>query len=92
MFSRSWRRTWEGGNTAKHPIEAVLLLGGEVPGQGVEAFDSMTSKGLWVIQRGYFNVRLSDAEKGHIAAPREGDPERHAHQIKLSLVSGSSLS
>ena len=64
----------DGGNTAKHPIEVVPFLGGKVPGQGVEAFDIMTSIGssvvtsaylicIWVIQRGYFNGPLSDAEK-----------------------------
>ena len=52
----------DGGNTAKHPIEVVPFLGGKVPGQGVEAFDIMTSIGssvvtsaylicLWVIQK-----------------------------------------
>ena len=71
----------DGGNTAKHPIEVVQFLGGKVPGQGVKAADNMTSICLWVIQRSYFNGSLSDAEQGHIAAPREGGPERHAHQI-----------
>ena len=33
----------DGGNTAKHPIEVVPFLGGKVPGQGVEAFDIMTT-------------------------------------------------
>jgi hypothetical protein len=51
------------GNTAKHPIEVVPVLGGTVPSQGVEGFDIMTSICLWVVQRGYFNGPLSDAGK-----------------------------
>ena len=52
----------DGGNTAKHPIEVVPFLCGKGPGQGVAAFDIMTSIGpsvvtsaylvcLWVIQK-----------------------------------------
>ena len=35
----------DGGNTAKHPIEVVQLLGGKVPGQGAQAFEIMTRIG-----------------------------------------------
>jgi hypothetical protein len=63
----------DGGNTEKHPIEIVPFLGGGVPGQGVEAFDIMTTIGasgvtsaylicLWAIEKGFVNGLLDDAE------------------------------
>ena len=68
----------DGGNTERFPIEVVPFFTGKEPGQGVSAFDIVTSIGasvvtsaylicLWIIEQGYFNGPFDDAEKARLS-------------------------